>query len=292
LISTVLHGASTQYIIADNNGSLYIQDTVAGRDGARTLPGVGQMIFTDGTAVFDHSGAAEQLSRLYHATLDRAPDMAGITFWIDQIEHAHVPLNVIANTFATSPEFIRHYGALADTGFVSQLYQNVLGRSVDADGLKYWSSVLASGTSRGHVTLSVAESRENKTHTAGTAGDTNDAEATRLYQAALHRLPEPSGLDFWSGVLARGSTPAQVAASIMTSLEFSQAYGSMSSADFVSMLYQNVLHRAGDPDGTQFWTGAMQHGMSRETVMVGFADTLENRTQTAAVTHANWMLMR
>jgi hypothetical protein len=160
LISTVLHGASTQYIIADNNGSLYIQDTVAGRDGARTLPGVGQMIFTDGTAVFDHSGAAEQLSRLYHATLDRAPDMAGITFWIDQIEHAHVPLNVIANTFATSPEFIRHYGALADTGFVSQLYQNVLGRPVDADGLKYWSSVLASGTSRGHVTLSVAECRE------------------------------------------------------------------------------------------------------------------------------------
>jgi hypothetical protein len=56
-----LHGAASQYIIADNNGSLYIQDTVAGRDGTQTLPGITGMVFTNGIGVFDPTGTKRML---------------------------------------------------------------------------------------------------------------------------------------------------------------------------------------------------------------------------------------
>ncbi len=73
-----LRGSSAQYVIADDQGALYLQDTVAGRDGTQTLPGISTLVFTDGTGVFDPSGAAEDVARLYQAAFDRAPDVAGL----------------------------------------------------------------------------------------------------------------------------------------------------------------------------------------------------------------------
>ena len=78
--------------------------------------------------------------------------------WTAAIDTSHVPLSVVANSFASSPEFIRDYGSLSDDGFVRQLYQNVLGRSADAAGERGWDNALAAGMSRGSVALSFAES--------------------------------------------------------------------------------------------------------------------------------------
>src|ERR1700755_77325 len=44
-----LDGSSSQYIIVNTNGSLYIQDTVSGRGGTQTFSGVTTMHFSDGT---------------------------------------------------------------------------------------------------------------------------------------------------------------------------------------------------------------------------------------------------
>jgi Domain of unknown function (DUF4214) len=75
------------------------------------------------------------------------------------------------------------------------------------------------------------------------------------------------------------------------SAEFQQKYGSLSVSDFVSQLYQNVLLRAGDPAGRQFWTGQLQQGASQASVLVGFSDGLENRVQTAGATHDDWVFI-
>jgi len=197
----------------------------------------------------------------------------------------------VANDFAASPEFIADYGSLTAAGFVDQLYENVLGRAADAAGAAYWENVLASGASEGAVMLDFAESPENEADTLSTAGDQNNAEAYRLYQAAFDRVPDATGEAYWSAVLANGATPLQVAQDFVSSAEFQQDYGTLSSSAFVSALYENAMHRAADASGLSYWTGLLQQGTSQATVLLGFSDSLENRVDTATATHANWVFI-
>jgi Domain of unknown function (DUF4214) len=286
-----LQGSHDQYVVANDKGVLYLKDTVAGRDGTQTLPSDHVMLFTDGTGVFDPGGTAENVARLYLTALHRAPDLAGLEAWTAAIDTSHVPMSAVANSFATSPEFIRDYGSLSNAGFVAQLYLNALGRPEDAAGAQGWDNVLTSGMSRGAVTLSFAESQEEAANTVATAGDGNDAEVYRLYQAAFSRPPDPAGENFWSSALAGGATPMAVAQSFVSSSEFQQTYGGLSASDFVSALYQNALHRPADPGGLQAWTNMLQQGATQANVIVDFSDSLESRVQTAGATHADWVFI-
>jgi hypothetical protein len=287
----ILGGSAAQYVIASNGGTLYLQDTVPGRNGTQELPGVDTMKFTDGTGVFDPTGSAEDVDRLYYATLGRAPDLGGLEYWTAQIDDSNVPLSDVANAFATAPEFIQKYGSLSDGDFVSQLYQNVLGRPADPAGAQFWDGMLGSGASRGSISLAFSESAENLANTVSTAGDVNNAEAYRLYTTILGRAPDQAGEAFWSATLAGGATPVQVAQSFVVSAEFQQKYGQLSVSDFVSTLYQNALGRQADPAGLQFWSSALQNGESQANVAVAFSDSLESRAATASATHANWVFV-
>lgn len=282
-------GTHTQYVIADNNGSLYAANTVSS-NATPTFSGHNVVAFTDGLGLFDPTGTAENVARIYLATVGRAPDVAGLEYWTAQVDNSNVPLSAVANSFVSSPEFIQDYGALSNGAFVNQLYENVLGRAADTAGAQYWNGVMQSGGSRGAVVLGLAESQENKADTISTAGDANNAEAYRLYQAALGRAPDASGLSYWSATLSNGTTSTQVAQDFINSTEFNQN-GAMSASDFVNTLYQNVLHRAADVTGLHYWTNAMQTGTSEASVLVGFSDGLENRAQTAGATHANWVFI-
>jgi hypothetical protein len=290
-VEVTLHGSSSQYLIADDNGSLYVQDTMAGRDGTQTLSGVNEMMFTDGVGVFDPTGTAEDVARLYKAALDRPPDVAGLGSWTSAIDDSNVPLLSVANSFTTSPEFIQDFGSLSDAAFVNQLYLQVLGRPADAAGAQAWDSALGSGLSRGAVLVDFAESQEYEGDTISTAGDPNNAEVFRVYNAALGRAPDAGGQAAWSSFLANGGTPTQIAQGLVSSPEFMQDFGSLNDSDFVSLSYKNVLHRAADAAGAMSWTNALQQGDSRASVVVGFADSTENRALTAGATHANWVFI-
>jgi hypothetical protein len=187
--NVTVHGSHSQYVVASNNGSLYVQDTVVNRDGTQTLPNDGTITFTDGTGVFDPTGTAENVARLYSATLGRAADDSGLAFWTSDVDNDHVPLSQVANTFSSSPEFISTYGSLSDSAFVQQLYQNVLHRPGDASGTQFWTGVLAAGSSRGQVAESFAEGPENRANTLSIAGDVNDAESYRLFQGPWAASP-------------------------------------------------------------------------------------------------------
>jgi hypothetical protein len=286
----VLHGSHDQYGIASAGGSLYLQDSVAGRDGSGTLPGGHVMAFTDGVGVFDPTGTAEDVARLYYTAFHRGPDLAGLEAWTAEMDTAHVPLSAVANSFATSPEFIQDYGSLSDADFVAQLYRNALGRPADAAGAQQWNSALASGMSRGAVTMAFAISQEATSGTVATAGDANSASVYRLYRTAFNRAVDPAG-QTWSVALAGGATLSQIATGIVGSAEFQQTYGALSTTAFVSALYRNALQRPADPAGLLAWTNALSRGASEADMVAGFADSLECRAQTAAATHANWVFI-
>ena len=105
------------------------------------------------------------MARLYWASLDRAPDAAGLASWAGAVQGG-VTLIQAAASFVGSSEFQGRYGALNDSQFVNQLYLNVLARPADAGGLNAWVSFLNGDASkRADVTVGFSESDEFKTRT-------------------------------------------------------------------------------------------------------------------------------
>jgi hypothetical protein len=110
------------------------------------------------------------------------------------------------------------------------------------------------------------------------------AKLYRLYRAAFGRSPDVRGLGYWKDVLdSKGVLIDQVAVDFLASKESQEIYGvSISNADFVAKLYQNVLGRTGEPAGIVYWVGVLERGGSRSAVLLAIADSTENRVLTKA----------
>ncbi|MES2151770.1 MAG: DUF4214 domain-containing protein [Pseudomonadota bacterium] len=109
-------------------------------------------------------------------------------------------------------------------------------------------------------------------------------QAYRLYQAAFNRAPDMGGLGFWIAQMDHGISLHDVAAGFMGSAEFASLYGANpSTVTFVANLYQNVLHRALDQSGFDFWVGAINQGVARADVLVQFSESPENQAQLIGV---------
>lgn len=108
------------------------------------------------------------------------------------------------------------------------------------------------------------------------------AKLNRLYKAAFGRSPDVRGLGYWKNVLDSTSIPIeQVARDFLSSKESQSLYGStLSNAEFVARIYQNVLSRAGDPSGIAYWVSVLERGESRAAVLLAVADSTENRVLT------------
>jgi len=103
-----------------------------------------------------------RVTRLYWAFFLRAPDAAGLDYWVAQ-NKAGKGLFTIAGQFALSAEFKTLYGSLSNQAFVTLVYQNVLERDPAADEVTYWSGQLASGAkTRGSVMVGFSESAEGR----------------------------------------------------------------------------------------------------------------------------------
>lgn len=85
------------------------------------------------------------LIEMYIAYFNRAPDAVGLSFW--STAHANgLSLEEIAEGFADQPETRALYPeGSRSLSFVHDVYQNVLGRTPDLNGLRFWSDILDDG---------------------------------------------------------------------------------------------------------------------------------------------------
>jgi hypothetical protein len=103
-------------------------------------------------------------------------------------------------------------------------------------------------------------------------------QAFRLYLAALDRVPDQAGLIYQTRALEGGLTLPQLAGNFIASPEFQHRYAVTSDADFVTLLYQNVLDRAPDAGGLSFYLDLLGRGVcSRADVLVCFSESPENQ---------------
>ena len=257
--------------------------------GTDTLTNVEVVTFADGRLVLDVNDPAPQVVRLYQAALDRLPDQVGLNFWIGAVQNGQ-PLANLASAFINSAEFQTGFGDVTSNGaFVDQLYLNVLDRPGEAEGRQFWVNSLNSGTSRADVLVAFSDGAENKANTAALVQtgiwDRSEAAAgvARLYDTAFGRSPDAPGLVSWKNAIeSGGASLAQVAEGFAGTTEFSTQYGSLGNRLFADALYVNSLNRPGDQAGLDYWTGQLDAGVARSTVVLAFSESQEHVDLTAA----------
>jgi hypothetical protein len=108
----------------------------------------------------------------------------------------------------------------------------------------------------------------------------DDARLVRLYLAYFNRPPDPSGFAYWQRQLDAGKGLINAAKKFAESSEFKTKYGTLSNADFIELVYQNVLGRASDSTGKQFWLTRLDNKTkNRGDVMINFSESSENVTK-------------
>ena len=142
-------------------------------------------------------GVRAPVIRLYTAYFGRIPDAGGLAYWAGKLRTG-TPLARISATFAASSEFTRKQGSLGNAAFVRFVYDAVLGRAPDAEGLGYWARKLAAGTSRGTLMTSFSESAEHKRRTQATV------DIVLISTGMLRRVPTAAELTAERAVLADG----------------------------------------------------------------------------------------
>jgi hypothetical protein len=163
-VDTAIYGydRSNYDVVRAATGTSVTKTSWDGTGTPDVLDGVERLMFANVSVALDIDGVAGQAYRLYRAAFDRAPDKAGIGYWIGQMDDG-LSLQQVARGFLNSSEFATLYGASpTDSVFVNKLYQNILHRAADAAGIDYWLGVLSGGADRANVLVAFSEGAENQ----------------------------------------------------------------------------------------------------------------------------------
>ncbi len=280
--TAVFAGFAHDYTISTVNGATVISGGPEG--GVTTLANIEDVQFLDGTLTFDAQGDAAKILRLYDGFLGRAPDAAGLEGYLKYIANGHTLADMAANAYA-SPEFQSHTASLNDTQYVEYVYETALHRQADPGGLATYVADLENGTfTRASLILQAAESPEHTALLSGAIAQgvwepNQTVEAIELlYDGAVQRQPDASGLAGYGALVASGTTFKEIANQMASSAEFLSVHGSQTDAQYVDSLYVATVGRHADAFGLAAYTDELAHGYSRGDVLFQMAMSQEHQS--------------
>lgn len=159
------------------------------------------------------------------------------------------------------------------SGFVNRLYQLIMQRTPDAEGLDYWINLLEKKEDTGAgIAQQFIESPEFVMRKIS-----DEQYVTVLYRVFMGRNPETDGYNYWMRLLANGISRSYVANQFCESAEFGQicsrcgiVAGTMVLREnrdqnegltfFIARQYTKVLGRKYDIEGINYWTGEIIDG--------------------------------
>ncbi|MDR6227994.1 hypothetical protein QE444_000351 [Pseudomonas sp. SORGH_AS199] len=142
-----------------------------------------------------------QIQELYIGYFGRPADQAGLNYWLNTSNAANstVTLNDIRASFAQQTEYTSVYGSLDRQATVTQIYQNLFGRTASADEVGYWTFTSANTPKENLIQAFLEAASANDravvnaksafadqlTSTFGSATGTNFADLKAPYTAAV-----------------------------------------------------------------------------------------------------------
>jgi PKD repeat protein len=160
-------------------------------------------------------------------------------------------------------------GVLSDnTAFVTQQYVDFLDRQPDSAGLNAWTASLNSGSvTRAQLIADFMGSQEFAAKGLFVA---------QAYLGLLSRDADYKGFRGWLGWLEGGGTQLGLVNAFISSAEFQTNFGTnLSDAQFVTVMYQNVLLRQPDSGGLNAWVSYLASGGTRAQLARGFLQSAE-----------------
>lgn len=153
-----------------------------------------------------------------------------------------------------------------DTGLIQNLYQDLLNRSPEPDGLASWLAAFQNGSGG---RLIAVQGILGSVEYDGRVVDT-------LYQRLLGRSLD-AGAQGYVGALQQGIIREQVMASILASGEYFANRGGGTELGFLRALYQDVLHRDLDAVGQAQFGALLASGVSRGQIALTLLQSREAR---------------
>ncbi|MCB1030212.1 MAG: fibronectin type III domain-containing protein [Acidimicrobiales bacterium] len=161
------------------------------------------------------------------------------------------------------------------SALIRRQFMDVAAQEPSASSMSSWMSQLITETkSKGDLVDALRR---------GTDNTQSVDPGARLYRAFMGRIPDAGGLKFW---VARRRTGAwslyRMADYFAGSNEFKTRYGSLTNRQFATLIYTDVMGRAADSGGVNFWTSQLDSKKkTRGQVMVGFSESNEYKNKQA-----------
>lgn len=156
------------------------------------------------------------VNSMYQQLLGRTAETQGLNFWTNLLTHGSDESTVRAE-IAASDEFFNRAGGTND-GFLTALYQDLLGRVGDAPSVALWQSQLAGGASRNDIAQGFVKSSEF--HTMLVNDPPSSATVAGWYQTYFHRDADQAGASFFAGQLDHGTSLEKVQLEMLGSDEY------------------------------------------------------------------------
>jgi hypothetical protein len=245
---TILGGAGTDTVHLSGRVSDYSMKLVGGtlvvsaaNGSTATISDVEKLSFTGGQG----DSAEELVARLYHGVLGREGNAFEIDYWAGVMKNGGSE-TFVASQFVNSPEAGELYRASGPAGFVTALYESMLGRTPAQSEAAFWVNGILAGVSRAEIALGFINSPEYLSHAVELdLGNSNVGVLLRLYQTIFDRAPDEAGLNYWLEQRENGVSMSSIASAFATSTEA----GVVSNSAFVDQLFHGGLHR--DPTAAE-----------------------------------------
>jgi hypothetical protein len=161
-------------------------------------------------------------------------------------------------------EVLEERALLDASGYVGNLYTELLHRGGSSGEIAAWVGVLNGGASGEQVARAIANSTEFRSRI-----------VSDDYLRLLGRAPDAAGLNAWVAQLAAGLTPDQIEAALVSSDEYFLRNGN-TVAGFLNAAYRDEFGRGPDDAGFAFWSGRLVGGGSRLEAANSFANGPEH----------------
>jgi len=183
---------------------------------------------------------------------------------------------------------------------IKQIYQTVLGREADAEGLAYWKDKIESGENTlGTMVGNMVTTQEYKARYSELPADqmkkVYEDKIRDLYKVLLAREPDTEGFKYWLETISSGKDTLET---LTRGIETSEEYRKLRSAQpeqamkeleqQITRIYKAMLGREPDAEGFKYWLEKISSGVDTlGTLATGIANSLEYLAKNSTVTPDN-----
>ncbi len=166
------------------------------------------------------------ISQYYQQFLLRPADTSGLTYWRDHVWKVYGGPEHVISGMISSPEFFASAGG-TNTGWVTQLYQRLLNRAPDSQGLTYWVNRLNQNVeTKEQVVLGFLSSQEYYTNL-----------VDGFFQQYLQRSPNDAELAYYLNQFQTGASERDIQISIVDQPEYLNSPPAPGAGSVVRLLY-------------------------------------------------------